>query len=69
MNFDNVVLIEDDYRGGYYPISISTPLSDLIVGGLRYYEHIVLWLMSMGHSADLYVVTRDYLARNWRGHD
>ncbi|BDR92027.1 putative sugar nucleotidyl transferase [Vulcanisaeta souniana] len=66
MNFDNVVLIEDDYRG-YYPISISTPLSDLIVGGLRYYEHIVLWLMSMGHSADLYVVTRDYLARNWRG--
>ncbi len=66
MHFDNVVLIEDDYRN-YYPISISTPLSDLIVGGLRYYEHIVLWLMSMGQDANLYVVTRDYLVRNWRG--
>ncbi|WP_054848872.1 hypothetical protein [Vulcanisaeta sp. JCM 14467] len=66
MQFDNVVIIEDDYRN-YYPLSISTPLSDVIIGGLRYYEHVVLWLMNLGYDANIYVVTRDYLARYWQG--
>ncbi|WP_054842164.1 hypothetical protein [Vulcanisaeta distributa] len=66
MQFDNVVIIEDNYRN-YYPLSISTPLSDLIIGGLRYYEHVALWLMSLGYDVNIYVVTRDYLARYWQG--
>ncbi len=66
MHFDNVIIVEDDYKN-YYPLSISTPLSDLVVGGLRYYEHVALWLMSLGLDAGIYVVTRDYLARYWRG--
>lgn len=66
MHFDNVVIVEDDYRN-YYPISLSTPLSDIVIGGLRYYEHVVLWLMSLGIDATIYVVTREYLARYWSG--
>ncbi|WP_054855499.1 hypothetical protein [Vulcanisaeta sp. JCM 16161] len=66
MQFDNVVITEDNYRN-YYPLSISTPLSDVIIGGLRYYEHVALWLMNLGYDASIYVVTRDYLARYWQG--
>ncbi|WP_148678220.1 hypothetical protein [Vulcanisaeta distributa] len=66
MQFDNVVIIEDNHRN-YYPLSISTPLSDLIIGGLRYYEHVALWLMNLGYDVNIYVVTRDYLARYWQG--
>ncbi|WP_054858020.1 hypothetical protein [Vulcanisaeta sp. JCM 16159] len=66
MQFDNVVIIEGNYRN-YYPLSISTPLSDLIIGGLRYYEHVALWLMNLGYDVNIYVITRDYLARYWRG--
>ena len=66
VQFDNVIIIEDRYRN-YYPISISTPLSDIVIGGLRYYEHIVLWLMSLGYDANIYVITRNYLAKYWRG--
>ena len=64
MRFENIVIIEDNYKN-YYPISLSTPLSDIIIGGLRYYEHVALWLMSMGLSADIYVLTRDYLSKSW----
>ncbi len=66
VQFDNVVVIEDNYRN-YYPLSISTPLSDLIIGGLRYYEHVALWLMNLGYDANIYVITRDYIARYWQG--
>ncbi|MCG2864744.1 MAG: hypothetical protein L7H04_02655 [Vulcanisaeta sp.] len=66
MRFDNVVIVEDNYRN-FYPTSLSTPISDLIIGGLRYYEHIALWLMNMGFDAKIYVVTRDYLSRLWSG--
>jgi len=66
VNIDGIVIIEDKVDM-YYPLSLSTPLSDLIVGGLRVYEHVALWAMRRGIEPEIYVITRDYLARNWRG--
>ncbi len=66
VHFNNVVIVEDDYRR-FYPLSLSTPISDLIIGGLRYYEHIILWLINAGLDPAIYVVTRDYLSRLWNG--
>lgn len=49
----------------FYPISLSTPVAALLIGGLRYYENIILWSLSLGIEPEVYVVTRKYLSNAW----
>ncbi len=65
MSFDNVIIVEDSVEN-FYPLSLSTPIPNMIIGGLRYFEHVILNLLSLNYEIDkIYIVTREYLAIPW----
>ncbi len=64
MNFDCIVIEEKNVES-FYPLSLSTPIASLIIGGLRYFEQIRLWSLSKGLDLPIYVITRDHLVKFW----
>ncbi len=58
-------MIQESNPENFYPLSLSTPVPALIIGGLRYYEAVALWLINHGVEPEIYVVTRKHLAQRW----
>jgi len=65
VSFDNVIIVEDLVEN-FYPLSLSTPIPNMIIGGLRYFEHVILNLLGLNYEVNkIYIVTRKHLAIPW----
>ncbi len=68
MKIDLVVTVERyDEPPNFYPISLVTPVQNIIYGGLRIFEHILLDIYSnYQYIVDILNIVRENLAVNWR---
>lgn len=63
---DTVVIIEDiNQLNTFYPLTLSTPIQNIIIGGLRYFEHIIKYFLLHDKLPEIKLITRNYLAINW----
>ncbi|NPA23324.1 MAG: hypothetical protein GXO23_03405 [Crenarchaeota archaeon] len=68
MKVDLVLSVERyDHATAFYPLSLTTPVQNLIYGGLRLFEHVLLNMyISTGYLADILNIVRNSLAVDWR---
>ena len=66
MNFDYIILHEDLNLDNFYPLTLSTPLSDIVIGGFKLIEHILFALSKLDLlNVKILIKTRNYLAKTW----
>ncbi len=67
MKIDCVVMVENpSITVHFYPISLSTPVQNIIIGGLRFFEYYTLLSYAKYKSpVDILLIVREYLSKDW----
>ncbi len=61
-----IVLESQSHVSTFYPLSLSTPIAGVIIGGLRFYEHVVLWSHLNGaDNIEVVIAVRRHLVEFW----
>ncbi len=68
MKLDAVILIDQaDVAHRFYPIALTQPVPNIIAGGLRLFEHVILEIQnSLKTTPSIIVCTREHLAFDWK---
>ncbi len=67
MKVDCIVTVErPDITSQFYPITLTTPVQNIIIGGLRFFEYTILnTYINYRYPIDIVALVRDYLAFDW----
>ncbi len=68
MKIDLIVTVERyDIASTFYPISLVTPVQNVIYGGLRLFEHLAFNIyVEEGYVPDILNIVRNHLAIDWK---